>query len=203
MTSTPKRTVVVADDDEEVAQALGRVVRMLGHQVLIANDGTEALELLRNNRVQVLLSDIDMPNMDGVTLAGHARAEQLAPVRILLTANARLETAINAINGGEVHRYIQKPWKHDELVATLEDAFMRIDDLSRMNDAGLTAKRLRAACDALEAEYPGLTYIEQIDNVYEVDLKRAEQALELLDGSTLAALVASAAPSATPPKPSR
>jgi CheY-like chemotaxis protein len=192
---TEKKTVVIADDDQEVAQALARVVRLLGHKTLVASNGREALELLRANRVEVLLSDIDMPEMDGVALVSHARSEQLVPVRILLTANARLETALRAINSGEVHRYIQKPWKHEELVATLEDAFMRLEDLSRMNAAGQAAKRLRAACDALETEYPGLTHVERVQDSYEIDLKRAAQALELLDGSTLAALLAS-----TPPK---
>jgi hypothetical protein len=64
-----------------------------------------------------------------------------------------------------------------------------------MNAAGQAAKRLRAACDALEAEYPGLTHVERVQEAYEIDLKRAAQALELLDGTTLAALLAS-----TPPK---
>jgi CheY-like chemotaxis protein len=154
----------------------------------------EALELLRENRVELLLSDIDMPEMDGVTLVSHARSEGLAPVRILLTANARLETALRAINSGEVHRYVQKPWKHEELVATLEDAFMRLEDLSRMNAAGHAAKRLRAACDALEAEYPGVTHVERVQDAYDIDLKRAAQALELLEGSTLAALLVSTPP---------
>jgi DNA-binding NtrC family response regulator len=195
MSNTEKKTVVIADDDLEVAQALARVVRLLGHKTLVASNGREALELLRANRVEVLLSDIDMPEMDGVALVSHARSEQLAPVRILLTANARLETAMHAINSGEVHRYLQKPWKHEDLVATLEDAFMRLEDLSRMNAAGQAAKRLRAACEALETEYPGLTHLERVQEAYEIDLKRAGQALELLDGTTLAALLAS-----TPPK---
>jgi CheY-like chemotaxis protein len=192
--TTEKKTVVIADDDLEVAQALARVVRLLGHKTLVASNGREALELLRANRVEVLLSDIDMPEMDGVTLVAHARSEQLVPVRILLTANARLETALRAINSGEVHRYIQKPWKHEELVATLEDAFMRLEDLSRMNAAGHAAKRLRAACDALEAEYPGVTHVERVQDAYDIDLKRAAQALELLEGSTLAALLVSTPP---------
>jgi CheY-like chemotaxis protein len=186
-----KKTVVVAEDDHEVAQALGRIVRMLGHTALIAGNGVEALELLRTNKTEILLSDIDMPEMDGVTLATHARMEMLAPVRILLTANSRLDVAIKAINTGEIHRYVQKPWKLDELVAILEDSFLRIEDLARMNAAGQAAKRLRAACEALEVEYPGLTHLERNDNIYEVDLKRAQQALELLDGTTLAALIAS------------
>ncbi len=186
-----KRTVVIAEDDHEVAQALGRIVRMLGHNSLIASNGVEALELLRTNKAEVLLSDVDMPEMDGVTLATHARSEMLAPIRILLTANSRLDVAIKAINTGEIHKYVQKPWKLDELVAILEDSFLRIDDLARMNAAGQAAKRLRAACDALEAEYPGLTHVEKSEGGYDVDLKRAQQALELLEGTTLAALIAS------------
>jgi CheY-like chemotaxis protein len=189
--ASAKRTVVIAEDDHEVAQALGRIVRMLGHNALIASNGLEALELLRTNKVEVLLSDVDMPEMDGVTLATHARSEMLAPIRILLTANSRLDVAIKAINTGEIHKYVQKPWKLDELIAILEDSFLRIDDLARMNAAGQAAKRMRAACEALEAEYPGLTHVEKSDGVYDVDLKRAQQALDLLDGTTLAALIAS------------
>ncbi|HEX6244824.1 MAG TPA: response regulator [Polyangiales bacterium] len=189
MSTKVQRTVVIAEDDLEVAQVLGRIVRALGHATIIAHDGAEALEVLRNNKVDLLLSDIDMPRMDGITLLSHARAEQLAPVRILLTANARLDNAISAINSGEVHRYILKPWRHDDLVNTLEDAFLRIDDLSRMNAAGQAAKRLRAACEALEAEYPGLTHVELTEGAYDIDPKRAGQALELLDGTTLAALL--------------
>jgi CheY-like chemotaxis protein len=189
--ASAKRTVVIAEDDHEVAQALGRIVRMLGHNALIASNGLEALELLRTNKAEVLLSDVDMPEMDGVTLATHARSEMLAPIRILLTANSRLDVAIKAINTGEIHKYVQKPWKLDELIAILEDSFLRIDDLARMNAAGQAAKRMRAACEALEAEYPGLTHVEKSDGAYEVDLKRAQQALDLLDGSTLAALIAS------------
>ena len=187
-----KRTVVIADDDAEVAKALARVVRALGHSTRIASNGLEALTMLRAERADLLLSDIDMPHMDGVTLASHVRAEALAPVRILLTANARLETAINAINSGEIHRYIQKPWKHNELVSTLEEAFARIDDLSRIGAADHAVKRLKAARDALETEYPGITHIEGGEALYRIDETRARAALTHFDGSTLQSLVTSA-----------
>jgi CheY-like chemotaxis protein len=187
-----KRSVVIADDDAEVAKALARVVRALGHSTRIASNGLEALTMLRAERADLLLSDIDMPQMDGVTLAAHVRAEALAPVRILLTANARLETAINAINSGEIHRYIQKPWKHNELVSTLEEAFARIDDLSRIGAADHAVKRLKAARDALEAEYPGITHIEGGEALYRIDETRARAALTHFDGSTLQSLVTSA-----------
>lgn len=187
-----KRSVVIADDDADVAKALGRVVRALGHEVRIAANGLEALELLRAQPADVLMSDIDMPHMDGVTLVAHARAEALAPVRILLTANARLDTAIRAINSGEIHRYIEKPWKHNELVTTLEEAFARADDLTRMGAADHAVRRWKAARDALEAEFPGITHVERSEDVYTVDTARAKKALAGFEGTTLHALVTSA-----------
>lgn len=192
------RSVVIADDDTDVAKALARVVRALGHQTRIANDGQEALDLLRAERADLLLSDIDMPRMDGVTLAAHVRAEALAPVRILLTANARLETAIGAINGGEIHRYIQKPWKHAELVSTLEDAFARIDDLSRIGAADQAVRRLKVAREALEAEFPGITHVDANLDVYRIDSLRALAALSHFEGTTLHALVSNVQDSSAP-----
>jgi CheY-like chemotaxis protein len=196
-----KRQVVIADDDNDVAKALARVVRALGHQVRVANDGLEALTMLRAERADLLLSDIDMPHMDGVTLAAHVRAESLAPVRILLTANARLETAIRAINSGEIHRYIEKPWKHAELVATLEDAIARIDDLSRIGAADHAVRRLKVARDALEAEFPGITHVERTGDVYRIDTLRAVAAMTHFEGTTLHGLLSNAQESGAPPSP--
>lgn len=192
MTDKIKRSVVIADDDGEVAKALARVVRALGHNARIASNGLEALTILREQRADLLLSDIDMPHMDGVTLASHTRQEALAPVRILLTANARLETALAAINSGEIHRYIQKPWKHAELVNTLEEAFARIDDLSRIGAADQAVRRLKAAKDALEAEFPGITHVERQGDTYAIDEPRARAALTHFEGTTLVALIQNA-----------
>lgn len=188
-----KRNVVIADDDHDVAKALARVVRALGHSTRVASNGEEALAMLRSERADLLLSDIDMPQMDGVTLASHARTEALVPVRILLTANARLDTAIRAINSGEIHRYIEKPWKHAELVSTLEEAFARIDDLTRIGAADQAVRRLKAASDALETEYPGITHVERLeDHGYRLDVPRARAALKQYEATTLGALLASA-----------
>jgi two-component system, probable response regulator PhcQ len=195
-----KRQVVIADDDTDVAKALARVVRALGHNARVANDGLEALTMLRAERADLLLSDIDMPHMDGVTLASHVRAESLAPVRILLTANARLETAIRAINSGEIHRYIEKPWRHAELVATLEDAFARIDDLTRIGAADQAVRRLKAARDALEAEFPGITHVERSGEAYHIDTLRAVAAMAHFEGTTLHTLVGNMQES-SPPSP--
>jgi CheY-like chemotaxis protein len=184
--SATEVSILIADDDADVALALARAVRMLGdHVVHIAYSGTEALELLRSTRVDILLSDIDMPGIDGVALACHARSEALAPVRILLTGNARLETALVAVNSGEVHRYLTKPWTLEVLVETLKEAILRLNELDRRGLADQAAQRMTAACADLAAEYPGLTQIEREDGVYVLPVEELESARDLLADTTL------------------
>lgn len=161
------KRVLIADDDADVALALARAVRSTGeHHVIVVYSGDEALAQLREQPADVLLSDIDMPGMDGVQLAASARSEGLAPVRIIMTGNARLETALAAINRGEVHRYLTKPWNTEELLRTLEESFARLDELARLSAADRVGKRLKEACAALEAEYPGVTQVAREDEVY-------------------------------------
>jgi CheY-like chemotaxis protein len=184
------RTIVVADDDADVALALARAVRSMGeHQVHVAYDGLEALELLRTHAVDLLLSDIDMPGMNGVELACVARDEGLAPVRILLTGNARLDTALEAVNRGEIFRYLTKPWDPDELVRTLDSALLRLGELMRLSAADRAAERLRAACIALEAEFPGLSQVAREDDRYVIDAGEMEMALGAMPQSALSLIL--------------
>jgi CheY-like chemotaxis protein len=185
-----RRTIVIADDDADVALALARAVRGMGeHQVHVAYDGLEALELLRSNAVDLLLSDIDMPGMTGVELASIARNEGLAPVRILLTGNARLETALSAVNSGEVFRYLTKPWDPEELVRTLDSALLRLGEMMRLSAADRAAERLRAACIALEAEFPGITDVTREDDRYPIDAGEMENAVAAMPQGALALIL--------------
>jgi len=188
--TTRERTVLVVDDDLDVAQALVRTLRQHGYTTLVANDGFEALELVRSTDIDLLLTDIDMPRMDGVTLAMHVRQERPEVVRILLTGNARLDTALTAINRGEVHRYLTKPWSALELVHTIDDAFARLAELSRLAQADQSALRLRAARDALELEYPGITRVRAELGAYVVDLARAKAVGQALGATDLGLLLA-------------
>lgn len=89
--------------------------------VLTTTTAVEALELLRRHEVAVLLADQRMPKVTGLELLEQAQAEFPQVVRMLVTAYADLETAVNAINRGQVRRYLRKPWEFDELLATLTE----------------------------------------------------------------------------------
>ena len=98
--------------------------------VLTAESGNAALAIMRRQQeVAVLLTDQRMPGTSGVELAATVRDEFPDTIRLLITAYADLDSAIDAINWGQVHKYLRKPWDIRELKQTLHEA----SELYRMN----------------------------------------------------------------------
>lgn len=87
--------------------------------VLTATSGAQALEILASHEVAVLLADQRMPGMTGVQLCEEAQQVRPDAIRIIVTAYADLHAAIDAINTGQISRYMVKPWRNDELAEVL------------------------------------------------------------------------------------
>jgi DNA-binding response OmpR family regulator/signal transduction histidine kinase len=111
----------MVDDEPDVLDLLLRVFQRRYH-VLTAGSGREALELLRQHPVDVLITDQRMPEMTGIELVAAARAEGLDVTALLLTGYTEPEDIIAAINRGQVYRYITKPWELNDLVITVKNA---------------------------------------------------------------------------------
>lgn len=92
-------------------------------EVLTAQSGAEALQVMRREEVAVVVADQRMPGMTGVQLLEQIRAEYPETSRLLITAYVDVPATIDAINRGHVRRYIKKPWEPSELKATIRDAF--------------------------------------------------------------------------------
>ncbi|MFW5845884.1 MAG: response regulator [Planctomycetota bacterium] len=107
--------VLVVDDEAPIRAALQRLLRFDGHTVLMAADADEALELLRREPVSVVISDQQMPGMQGVDLLRAVRAGWPETSRILFSGHVDIELLRQAVNDGEVYRFITKPWDDDEL----------------------------------------------------------------------------------------
>lgn len=123
--------ILFVDDDPNLLAAFQRNLR---RQFVFdtALGGPEALALLRGGQTYaVMVVDMRMPGMDGIEFLGHAR--QLAPdaVRIMLTGNADQQTAVDAVNRGEVFRFLNKPCPPETLVPALENA-LKHHELLRM-----------------------------------------------------------------------
>jgi CheY-like chemotaxis protein len=116
-------TVLCVDDEGYVLKALERLLRRDGWRVLLATDGCEALDLLRRERVDVLICDYAIPGMRGTEVLRRAKAVSPKTVRILLTAHWKKgEVMLPAVNEGEVYRVFPKPWQDEELRGAAAEA---------------------------------------------------------------------------------
>jgi DNA-binding NtrC family response regulator len=115
-----KPTILIADDEKNTREGLARALQRQ-YDVLLAEDGRRALELLEQRPVDVILSDVRMPGMDGLTLLSRALARQPQPLVILLTAYGTVETAVEAMKRG-AYDFLTKPVNLDQLDLKLKQA---------------------------------------------------------------------------------
>ncbi len=120
-----EETILFVDDEQNVLNSLVRLFRGEGFRMLTADRGAAGLELVKNNRVSVVISDHMMPGMDGVKFLSLVKDVSPDTVRCLLTAYADLKSSMAAINEGEVYRYIMKPWDQDDLKHIVREAVQR------------------------------------------------------------------------------
>jgi len=118
-------TLLFIDDESNILAALKRLFRPLGYNILTAESGAEALALLEKESVDLVISDMRMPQMNGAEVLEQVRNRWPNVVRILLTGYADLTSTVAAINRGEIYRYISKPWDDNDIVLIVRDALER------------------------------------------------------------------------------
>ena len=128
----PRATILIVDDDENARFGLGHALRGCGYALRFAESGQAALDLLKAEPVDVIISDQMMPGMTGLQLLSLARDRFPDTIRIMLTGQSALETAVEAINQGEIYRFLQKPVDRAELQVAVHLACDRIE-LERQN----------------------------------------------------------------------
>ncbi len=116
-----KARVLFVDDEERIVNLL-RLGFLSTYQVFTATGGEQALGIIRNNAIDVIVSDQRMPGMTGIELLTCVRKESPNTVRLLLTGYSDLSAIVGSVNEAEVFRFINKPWKQDEIRATLAEA---------------------------------------------------------------------------------
>ncbi len=107
--------VLCVDDEPGILSALRRALRGDGTRVLTAQGGPQALEVLEREPVDIVISDMRMPGMDGAELLERVHERWPAGIRVLLTGYADTRAAVAAINRGRIFRYLTKPWDDAEL----------------------------------------------------------------------------------------
>lgn len=121
MIDSSKPTVLVVDDETGILDSLNILLRNEGFTPQLAHGGKAGLERIGETRPDIVLTDIRMPNVTGVEILAAARQSDPDMPVILMTAQATLQSAMQAVNEGAFY-YIQKPFRNDELIAILRRA---------------------------------------------------------------------------------
>jgi DNA-binding NtrC family response regulator len=113
--------ILIVDDEPANLRTLERLFRDQ-YQVMTAGSGTQALDILGQHDVALLITDQRMPGMTGIELLKNTVSLRPRMVRMILTGYTDIEALVEAINCGEVYRYVTKPWNNDELRLTVKRA---------------------------------------------------------------------------------
>lgn len=178
--------ILVVDDDSRVRWTVERQLKTVRAEVVIVESADEALRQLRTKEVSVLLTDQRMPGMSGTELLSVVREEFPKVVRIMMTGDNDLHTAVGAINAGEVFRFLMKPWSmadlHQVVKAGLSHYFAQ-------KERELFASELERANDMLQGDNEAL---EQLVQQRTAELHEQARLLavanEQLEGSLAASL---------------
>lgn len=151
----PVATLLCVDDEANIVSALKRLFRPHGYRVLTAQSGADGLCILAQEPVDLVISDMRMPEMDGAQFLEQVRARWPECVRILLTGYADVDSTVAAINKGEIYRYLSKPWNDQEVLLLVRHAIerrqlerenRRLEELTRRQN-----KELQQLNEGLEA----------------------------------------------------
>ena len=133
--------ILIVDDEPANLRTLARLFRE-DYEVLTAASGDEALALLGQHDVALLITDQRMPGMTGIELLKKTVPLRPRMVRIILTGYTDVDALVEAINCGQVYRYVAKPWNNDELRLTVKRALEHFESFKQRHELESANARL-------------------------------------------------------------
>lgn len=131
MTTNPSDSILIVDDEPVVLNALKLTLEREKYSVVACSSPVKALSILEERDFALIISDQRMPEMQGLDFLIESRRLRPNASRVLITAVLSLPTIVDAINRGEIFRFVAKPWLREELLATVRNAFHRHDLIVR------------------------------------------------------------------------
>jgi len=117
-----QQAVLFVDDEPNILSALKRLFRPQGYQIFTAESGAAGLEIISQNKIDLVISDMRMPEMNGAQFLEKVRIASPESIRILLTGFADISSTVDAINKGQIYRYISKPWEDNDITTSVRHA---------------------------------------------------------------------------------
>lgn len=166
-----KTAILLVDDELGILRALQRLLRRHNYQVTIESDARSALETLKREKFEVVISDYRMPGINGIQFLSEVRNQYPGITRLMLSGAADRKAVLASINEAEIFRFLTKPWDEEEIVEAVAAAVDR-RNLNEEINAALHEhriekdgeyRRMRIA-EQLEQESPGITEVNWSDN---------------------------------------
>lgn len=120
--SVPSHTILCVDDETLILSALKRVFQQTDYQVVIASSGKEALEIMQSLTVDLIISDMRMPEMSGVELLSEVTQKWPQVKQILLTAYSEMDAVRKVKKQARLFAMVDKPWEKNDLLGTVAKA---------------------------------------------------------------------------------
>ncbi|MBI5741102.1 MAG: response regulator [Nitrospirae bacterium] len=156
-----ENSILIVDDDPDVISAIRRSLLDEPYVIFTANSGAAAIEVLKEHRIKLIISDEKMPGMTGTELLATAKNMLPETVRIMLTGYASIQAAMSAVNSGEIYRFFTKPWDDIELKLSIRSAVEKFN-LEEENRRLLATVRSQVLeLKQLEKLHPGITSLKK------------------------------------------
>ncbi|WP_167492521.1 response regulator [Pseudomonas leptonychotis] len=160
--------IQLLDDEPHMLKALQRVLRPHRWEVHSYSDGQAALEALTEHEFAVIISDYQMPNLDGITYLQFAKQRQPHAIRMMLSAHGDRQSMMQAINRAEIYRFLSKPWDDYEFEIAIKSAIdlymLRVENqrlLAKVRSQQSAIEQQEQELLRLENEYPGITQVRR------------------------------------------
>lgn len=174
-----KHSVLIVDDETNILSSLSRLLRSENLEVITAENAHDGLEKLKSvGGADVVISDNRLPDTVGIEFL--VKVRQLFPdtIRILITGFPDLDSAIDAINRGQVYRYIAKPWDTKELKMIVMQALDYYDTLRDNRALIKIAKQQAEWLNTLKKKYPAIANTDlNKSSIYIIDEKNVSETL--------------------------
>ena len=158
--------IQLVDDEPFVLSALKRLLKPRGWEIDTFENATHALEALLVNDYNVIVSDYQMPIMDGVTYLQFAKQRQPGAVRLILSAHGDRTSMMKAINQAEIYRFVSKPWEEYEIETAIRSAVdlscLQAENRQLLEEVRVKERKIQQRNDELsrlEKTHPGITRV--------------------------------------------
>lgn len=159
-----EHAVLLVNDEPNVLAGLQRALRQEPYIIFCATSAQEGWVILQASEIDIIISDQDMPGVSGTEFLARVRQSFPATILFILTGQATLDVAIQAINEGAISRFFTKPCNPVDLTVTIRQALQQKELMTETMRLRRVVKRQTATLESLERRYPGITTVQRDRN---------------------------------------